>query len=98
MAYDDVLSQIPLTEKKQHKIMYLGDSENDNPAFRKADVSVGVKSDKRLNPILDCKYRTHLIHYSQALLMRCTKIAERFTCKFFPEVVQKILHCTRHEP
>ena len=56
MAYDDVLSQIPLTEKKQHKIMYLGDSENDNPAFRKADVSVGVKSDKRLNPILDCKY------------------------------------------
>jgi hypothetical protein len=29
MAYDDLLSQIPLTEKKQHKIMYLGDSEND---------------------------------------------------------------------
>jgi hydroxymethylpyrimidine pyrophosphatase-like HAD family hydrolase len=56
MAYDGVLSQIPLTEKKQYKIMYLGDSENDNPAFRKADVSVGIKSDKRLNPILDCKY------------------------------------------
>ena len=56
IAYDSVLSQIPLTEKKQQKIMYLGDSENDNPAFRKADVSVGVKSDKRLNPILDCKY------------------------------------------
>jgi phosphoserine phosphatase len=36
--------------------MYLGDSENDNPAFRKADVSIGVKSDERLNPNLDCKY------------------------------------------
>jgi phosphoserine phosphatase len=36
--------------------MYLGDSENDNPAFRKADVSIGVRSDERLNPILDCKY------------------------------------------
>jgi phosphoserine phosphatase len=30
--------------------MYLGDSENDNPAFRKADVSIGVRSDERLNP------------------------------------------------
>jgi hypothetical protein len=36
--------------------MYLGDSENDNPAFKKADVSVGVFSDKRLNPELDCEY------------------------------------------
>jgi phosphoserine phosphatase len=36
--------------------MYLGDSENDNPAFRKADVSIGVKSDERLNPKLDCQY------------------------------------------
>ncbi|MFL6378349.1 MAG: hypothetical protein ACJ72R_12920 [Nitrososphaeraceae archaeon] len=36
--------------------MYLGDSENDNPAFRKADVSIGVKSDERLNPNLECKY------------------------------------------
>jgi len=36
--------------------MYLGDSENDNHAFRKAGVSIGVNSDKRLNPNLDCKY------------------------------------------
>jgi phosphoserine phosphatase len=36
--------------------MYLGDSENDNPAFRKADVSIGVKSDERLNPNLNCNY------------------------------------------
>jgi HAD superfamily hydrolase (TIGR01484 family) len=37
-------------------IMYLGDSENDNPAFQKADISVGVISDPRLNPKLDCDY------------------------------------------
>jgi hydroxymethylpyrimidine pyrophosphatase-like HAD family hydrolase len=43
-------------------ILYLGDSENDNPAFRKADVSIGVKSDERLNPKLDCQY---LINFSQ---------------------------------
>jgi hypothetical protein len=36
--------------------MYLGDSENDNPAFRRADVSIGVLSDDRLNPNLDCEY------------------------------------------
>jgi hypothetical protein len=37
-------------------ILYLGDSENDNPAFRKASVSIGVISDKRLAPKLDCQY------------------------------------------
>jgi phosphoserine phosphatase len=36
--------------------MYLGDSENDNPAFEKAGVSIGVRSDERLNPKLNCKY------------------------------------------
>jgi len=36
--------------------MYLGDSENDNPAFRKSDISIGIRSDTRLNPVLDCKY------------------------------------------
>jgi hydroxymethylpyrimidine pyrophosphatase-like HAD family hydrolase len=56
MAYDSVLSHIPPIKREQHTIMYLGDSENDNPAFRKADISIGIKSDKRLNPILDCKY------------------------------------------
>ncbi|HEY7083066.1 MAG TPA: HAD hydrolase family protein [Nitrososphaeraceae archaeon] len=37
-------------------IMYLGDSENDNPAFQKADLSIGVISDPRLSPRLDCDY------------------------------------------
>ncbi len=44
------------------KILYLGDSENDNPAFMKADISVGVLSDYRLNPDLKCKY---MIDYGQ---------------------------------
>ena len=36
--------------------MYLGDSENDNPAFKKADISIGINSDTRLKPDLKCKY------------------------------------------
>jgi hypothetical protein len=36
--------------------MYLGDSENDNPAFRKSGISIGIRSDSRLNPILDSGY------------------------------------------
>jgi hypothetical protein len=38
------------------KILYLGDSENDNSAFRRSDISIGISSDKRLNPKLACKY------------------------------------------
>jgi HAD superfamily hydrolase (TIGR01484 family) len=41
---------------EQNIIMYLGDSENDNPAFRKAGVSIGVRSDPRLNPRLESDY------------------------------------------
>jgi phosphoserine phosphatase len=40
----------------QTTVMYLGDSENDNPAFRKADISIGIRSDPRLNAKLDCDY------------------------------------------
>jgi 3-deoxy-D-manno-octulosonate 8-phosphate phosphatase KdsC-like HAD superfamily phosphatase len=43
-------------------IIYFGDSENDNPAFRKTDISIGIKSDERLNPKLDCQY---LINFNQ---------------------------------
>jgi phosphoglycolate phosphatase-like HAD superfamily hydrolase len=45
-----------IKKQKGLKVLYLGDSENDNPAFKKADVSIGVLSDNRLNPKLDCKY------------------------------------------
>jgi phosphoserine phosphatase len=41
---------------KVEEILYLGDSENDNSAFSKASVSVGITSDKRLIPELDCQY------------------------------------------
>ena len=34
--------------------MYLGDSDNDNSAFTKADVSIGIRSDDMLNPKLSC--------------------------------------------
>jgi hydroxymethylpyrimidine pyrophosphatase-like HAD family hydrolase len=37
-------------------VLYLGDSENDNPAFRKAGVSIGVRSDSRINPKLECPH------------------------------------------
>ena len=65
IAYDNIHKIIhnSKVDKNQSKnILYLGDSENDNPAFRKADVSIGVKSDERLNPSLDCQY---LINFSQ---------------------------------
>ena len=45
-----------LNLSKVQKVLYLGDSENDNPAFRKTDYSIGVISDNRLNPKLDCTY------------------------------------------
>ena len=57
MAFDNIASEISYVKGKGHKItMYLGDSENDNPAFKKSDVSIGVLSDDRLNPKLDCDY------------------------------------------
>ena len=59
MAFEYVTSKIsntgiPEKEKGLQKIMYLEDSDNDNPAFAKADVSIGVRSDDRLNPKLSC--------------------------------------------
>ena len=57
MAFDCVTSQIPTSiERKLQNIMYLGDSENDNPAFKKAAVSIGIHSDIRLKPKINCKY------------------------------------------
>ena len=56
MAFDCVTSHIPNIKGKLKNIMYLGDSENDNPAFRKAAVSIGVHSDIRLKPKINCKY------------------------------------------
>jgi HAD superfamily hydrolase (TIGR01484 family) len=63
LAFDSVLSH--LEEKKERgttNVIYLGDSENDNPAFRKSDISIGICSDTRLNPVLDCK---HMLDFKQ---------------------------------
>ncbi|MGC1932212.1 MAG: hypothetical protein WA667_24840 [Candidatus Nitrosopolaris sp.] len=57
MVFDYVTSKLSTIEGKgkgPQKIMYLGDSDNDNPAFIKADVPVGIRSDDRLNPKLNC--------------------------------------------
>jgi HAD superfamily hydrolase (TIGR01484 family) len=56
LAIDNILSYFEKKDRRGTKIMYLGDSENDNPAFRKSDISIGIRSDERLNPNLDCKY------------------------------------------
>jgi HAD superfamily hydrolase (TIGR01484 family) len=55
LAFDSILSHLKGKDGGAN-IMYLGDSENDNPAFRRSDISIGIHSDTRLNPILDCKY------------------------------------------
>lgn len=55
-AFDSVVSKLYEISNIKGKIIYLGDSENDNHAFRKADISIGVNSDNRLNPTLDCTY------------------------------------------
>jgi hypothetical protein len=48
-------------------VLYLGDSENDNPAFRRSDISIGISSDKRLNPKLACQYNIEFNHLSPFL-------------------------------
>lgn len=59
-AVDIIMSILGLVhsdkEEEQNIIMYLGDSENDNPAFRKANISISVHSDPRLNPKLESDY------------------------------------------
>jgi hypothetical protein len=56
MAFDTVISELEYTSVDIKGTLYLGDSENDNPAFRKAGISIGIRSDARLNPKLDCSY------------------------------------------
>lgn len=55
-AYDCIISELFKSNHNKGKIMYLGDSENDNPAFKNADISIGINSDNRLKPDLKCKY------------------------------------------
>jgi hydroxymethylpyrimidine pyrophosphatase-like HAD family hydrolase len=72
MAFDLIATKI-LNPKENGEmyggsgILYLGDSENDNPAFRKASISVGITSDKRLAPQLDCEYLIGYKHLPEFL-------------------------------
>ena len=64
-AYDNIcniVNESHINRLENKNIIYFGDSENDNPAFRKADISIGIKSDERLNPKLDCQY---VINFNQ---------------------------------
>jgi HAD superfamily hydrolase (TIGR01484 family) len=47
-------------------IMYLGDSEADDAAFQRADISVGVKH-RRIMPKLQCKYRVEFFELENLL-------------------------------
>ncbi len=53
-GFDCVMTELKCIEKSG--ILYLGDSENDNPAFAKAGISIGIHSDPRVNPRLNCNY------------------------------------------
>jgi HAD superfamily hydrolase (TIGR01484 family) len=56
VGFDRIATEIRYSKGKG-EILYLGDSDNDNPAFKRAGVSVGVQSDSRLKPSLDCNYK-----------------------------------------
>lgn len=60
-GFDSIASELGYS-KAMGAILYRGDSENDNPAFRKEGVSIGVRSDDRLKPKLDCR---HVVDYNQ---------------------------------
>ena len=63
MAFDLIATSILDPEDNgEMSILYLGDSENDNSAFKRASISIGITSDKRLTPKLDCQY---LIEFKQ---------------------------------
>jgi hypothetical protein len=42
-------------------------TENDTPAFKKADTSIGIRSDDRIKTALECKH--YLRHENLALLL-----------------------------
>ena len=61
MAYDFVTSKVLKMTNceggQARSILYLGDSDNDNPAFERADISISINSDERLKPKLNSEYR-----------------------------------------
>jgi hypothetical protein len=68
LALDTVISDLAYASIDGKGTLYLGDSENDNPAFRKAGISIGIRSDARLNPKLNCSYFLDYKHLSSFLV------------------------------
>jgi phosphoserine phosphatase len=64
----------------QMTVMYLGDSENDNPAFRKADTSIGIRSDPKLNPKLDCDYVLSIGFFFKDVIEQGVGLFSRSNC------------------
>ena len=56
----DALNKLRKEMNVTGTIMYFGDSEVDNSAFRLADISVGIKH-RRTMPELECKYRLEFL-------------------------------------
>jgi len=61
-AYEKLKKELDV----QGPIMYLGDSEADDPAFQLAEVSIGVKH-RRIMPKLQCKYRVEFFELENLL-------------------------------
>jgi haloacid dehalogenase-like hydrolase len=80
MAFDRVISELAGLAIDNRSTIYLGDSENDNPAFRKAGISLGIRSDARLNPRLECDY---FLNYKQlsSFLMKLKENNYLFTAE-----------------
>lgn len=57
---DLVLEDILNIKTNEEGILCLGDSEDDNQAFRKASAALGIISEKRLTPMLDSQYLIEL--------------------------------------
>lgn len=68
----DAISHM-LNLSKEQKVLYLGDSENDNPAFRKADLSIGIRSDERVKTKLDSDYLIQFNELTQFLQKLCAE-------------------------
>jgi hydroxymethylpyrimidine pyrophosphatase-like HAD family hydrolase len=54
--YEEKRGSNIISSIRAEDVLYLGDSENDNPAFTKAGVSIGVCSHNRITPRLECQY------------------------------------------
>lgn len=56
-------SMAAINRMTEDRIYHTWGTQNDNPAFEKADVSIGVRSDIRLIPELTCQYFVEFITY-----------------------------------